>query len=623
MRLFPLLCCCAIILYGCEAGGIRPDNTAEDPDAGAFALFHQGNYRRAADEFMRLAELYPENSTAYRLQAAAALIENGDTGRAEAILGSLPVVETDKSLQLHKSVLQARIALDRGRAGRALELLQISVPENTRPALFEAFHLTRARAFTQHNNYLAAAGELIRLAARPSSSGARPENIRQIWRYLTGLDPDELVKAQDSTSRQEIPWLELAVIVKSYLASPERLTAALDDWKAAYPGHPAGLLILPEITAISARLAVRPQQIALLLPLNGGFEKYAERIRDGFLSAWFHEEQYKPEIRIYDAGSLNFIEVYRQAVADGAEFIVGPLEKQAVRQLLEMESPPVRTLALNQVDSPGMTVGSGQFPEPVPDLVQFGLPPEDEAIQVARRGILEGYNRVLIITSSDNYGSRVAGTFTEEWQQSGGQILKIVRYDPETNDFISPVKRLLNIDSSELRINKLRQRLSRNLISTGRLREDAELIFMVADSPAARQIAPQLRFLRAETIPIYTISHVYTGRPNPQADKDLNGIEFVDIPWLLRHGHEQSGLYRQVRKSWGTASTVFPRYYAFGIDAFHLLPRLTALALDPKHRYSGETGSLYMTAGGIIRRDLAWARFVEGVPRAFEPEVLR
>jgi len=270
---------------------------------------------------------------------------------------------------------------------------------------------------------------------------------------------------------------------------------------------------------------------------------------------------------------------------------------------------PVRTLGLNQIESGETPVADVSESTKLPGLLQFGLRPEDEAQEVARRGILEGYKRVLIISPADDFGSRVVNAFQNEWKRLGGRVLERISYENYTDEFITPVKQLLNIDSSEARIALLKKRVGRSISVSSRLRNDADFIFMVGISAMARQVVPHLRFFRADTIPIYTISNVYSGIPDPQSDIDLNGVEFVDMPWLF---NTSSNLRTRLTQGLETDGSGLPRYYAFGIDAFRLIPRLGQLMLDKNIRYSGETGLLYLTAQGVIHRNLTWARFIDG-----------
>ena len=92
------------------------------------------------------------------------------------------------------------------------------------------------------------------------------------------------------------------------------------------------------------------------------------------------------------------------------------------------------------------------------------------------------------------------------------------------------------------------------------------------------------------------------------------------MPWLI---NSTTDIRRQISQSWQSLSTTFPRYYAFGIDAFRLIQKIGQLAIDNNSEYPGETGNLSMTDEGIIHRQLTWARFVEGQPQPIEIGKLR
>ena len=131
--------------------------------------------------------------------------------------------------------------------------------------------------------------------------------------------------------------------------------------------------------------ALHPPQIALLLPFRGGYRKAAEAVRDGFIAAWHSAGDYKPALKIYDANALNVEQIYAQAVAEGADFVVGPLEKQAIEELAKLTDLPVPVLALNQAPA-----GRGEKPAGshgvLPNLMQFGLSPEGEAPASGAKG---------------------------------------------------------------------------------------------------------------------------------------------------------------------------------------------------------------------------------------------
>ncbi len=622
MRALLILVIASTFLNGCGSGNVRNQSVPESSrDSQAVALLDDGQYERAAMEFLKLADSDRDNSAYYQLSAARAYIHNRDYDQADAIINNLQLTPADTSLLPIRSILLAKIAMARHQPERAESLLNFKIPQNAKTDFISDWHATRAELFELQNRHLDAATARIILGPYLENPAEIQDNTNRIWNHLNALDLSAITRSAGSVEESLRPWIELAAISKSLISRKSDLEKAINNWAAAYPGHPANPLITAKIVASSTRFHTLPGQIALLLPQTGIYEGYSKRIRDGFLSAWFNEKTYKPVIRIYNADASNINEIYQYAVDDGADFIVGPLEKDAVKVLAQMQpAPPVRTLALNQIDPQDLLPANDMQLSTLPDLIQFGLPPEDEAREVAQRGILEGFSRVLIIAPTDDFGTRVYNAFSNEWTKLGGRILERVNYDPRTEDFITPVKQLLNIDSSEARIAMLRQRLGRNINVTSRLRSDADFIFMVAPNLTARQIVPHLRFFRADTIPIYTISNVYNGKPDPLVDIDLNGVEFVDMPWLI---NSTADIRRQISQSWQAASTTFPRYYAFGIDAFSLIQKIGQLAIDNNSKYPGQTGNLYLTKEGIIHRNLSWAKFVDGQPQPIEIGKLR
>jgi len=54
--------------------------------------------------------------------------------------------------------------------------------------------------------------------------------------------------------------------------------------------------------------------------------------------------------------------------------------------------------------------------------------------------------------------------------------------------------------------------------------------------------------------------------------------------------------------------------YAFGIDAYHLIPEINRLRTEKDAFLSGETGDLSITPNNIVKRKLRRAQFFEGKP---------
>jgi len=125
---------------------------------------------------------------------------------------------------------------------------------------------------------------------------------------------------------------------------------------------------------------------------------------------------------------------------------------------------------------------------------------------------------------------------------------------------------------------------------------------------------PQLRAHGLVDTPVLATSQIYGGSPSRGLDRDLDGVEFCDAPWLhgLSTGLPERDLIRSVLPS----SEANPRLFAFGMDAYRLIPYLDWLGRNSDAFINGASGQLSLDAFGRVHRGLAWLRFEGGVPRA-------
>ena len=124
--------------------------------------------------------------------------------------------------------------------------------------------------------------------------------------------------------------------------------------------------------------------VALLLPSAGALKAVAQPIRDGFLAAYFADSNpQRPQVRTYDSGDTpqQAVAAYQQAVADGADRVVGPLRRDAVSAVFAQGRLPVPVLTLNQPEH-------GEVPPP--GSAAFGLTPDTEAAQAAEHMLERG-----------------------------------------------------------------------------------------------------------------------------------------------------------------------------------------------------------------------------------------
>lgn len=571
----------------------------------------QGDFQAAAQEYLRLAAIAPSAyvRTEYELRAVKLLIQGNLSGQAQRILGKIDAANLEPGQATRYQLFTARISLLEQQPEQALIALALPPSTAASPDLKIEFHELRAEAFAMLNQLANSIEERMAVDPLLPNFAAVVKNQQQIWQILINLSLPELTALrQQATSEAMRGWADLAIIAKK--AEPD-LPQQVERWHFHYPDHPAAEELVQSIAAMASQPPTQPQQIALLLPISGNFANSGIAIRDGFLTAHFSrtDQSYAPLIRVYDTNGVTDINIlYQQAIAAGAEMIIGPLEKELVTQLTQQQQLPVPTLALNYAAEQA-TAAPAQ-------LVQFGLAPEDEALQVAERAWLEAHNRAAVLFPRSAWGERLFTSFANQWRQFGGSVTATEGYSTDNADFSDVVKTLLNLDESEARYQKLSAYLKQPLKFMPRRRADIDFIFMTALPNQARQIRPQLRYYFAGDIPLYATSHVNSG--SNTFDRDLDGILFCDIPFVLAGETTQPTLRSTVFKLWPNATEKYARLYALGIDSFNIIPRLSRLSAHRYERFNGETGKLGLDEKNHIRRQLVWARFVNGIPHLLE-----
>lgn len=572
-------------------------------------LVAAGQYRAAAEHWLAAAATAPQpQATRYRAEAAGLLLEAGDPDAAQGLLQDIDIAALPAREQAALTLVQARIALARHRPDAALALLRdMGTPEADAPEA-PAFHRLRAEAYQMAGNRLESARERVWLDGLLSDPREQEDNRQALWDSLSGL-PDTLLQRLRLAPPPDVlsGWMELVQLSRQ-LRQPGMEPGPLREaWQQRYPRHPATERLSQWLAA--AAPAADLERVALLLPLSGALAGPAAAVRDGLLAARFQQAargEPVPDIRIYDTGAGAHVvaELYRQAVTEGARLVIGPLHKDAVQALAQSGPLSVPVLALNQIEDSSP-----------PGFYQFGLPPEDEARQVAERARWDGHDAALVLMPEGTWADRVYNAFAARWAELGGRMLEVQRFPGQQVDFGAAIQALINLDDSRDRHRALTRLLGRTLEFEPRRRQDADFIFLLAQPQEARQIKPQLRFHHAANLPVYSISTVFAGFANTQRDADLNGIRFCDMPWVLAPEDSRPELHGELSRLWPVEMQRHGRLFALGIDAYDVLPYLQQTGL---RYFDGATGTLSIDSRQRLYRELRWAEFHRGSPRLLE-----
>lgn len=541
------------------------------------------------------------------LQAVELLIFDQDFNRARNLLIEMDSGLLDDSLYIKHTDLLSDIALEEGSYFLAQSILTATRLERQwqtlDPATEARLREKRAQVFALLGDTALSIKERIQLSALLTDEASALQNQEGIWRSLMSLSQPELMEGS-TTERDDIlrGWYSLALLNKNNQTDLERQQAQVDAWRQQWPSHPANYNLPADLKILRSLIDNQPQQIALLLPLQGRLAKAGEAVRDGFFAAYYralHEQNRAPRIRQYDT-SEDAITAYEQAVADGADLIIGPLDKDKVAELSLLPALSVPILTLNYTDS--------LPPQESQGLYQFGLAVEDEARQAARQAYLEGHRHALVLVPSQDWSARSAKAFTDEWEKLGGVVVSNNQF-VGSGDYSRVIKNAMQIEQSEARALELERLFGTNLQFEARRRQDIDMIFLIADPVQARQVKPTLAFHYAGSVPVYATSQIYSGVPAAKADRDLNDIRFNAMPWLFdNHSPEKKTINQHAQ-----STAIYSRLHALGVDAYRLYPRLTQLAQVPDMRIYGATGALRLLDNNRIEREQTWARFRNGL----------
>jgi uncharacterized protein len=143
-------------------------------------------------------------------------------------------------------------------------------------------------------------------------------------------------------------------------------------------------------------------------------------------------------------------------------------------------------------------------------------------------------------------------------------------------------------------------------------RTDANFVFVVGTPVAVRQIMPQLRFHYAGDVPVYSTSDSF--EPDASANADIDGMLFPGMPWMIANDPVTAQIRDSVRAAWPAQTARRNTLYAFGFDAYRLVPALKSNSLTGTSQFAGVTGKLHLDEQNKIRRDLEWAQIKGGIP---------
>jgi uncharacterized protein len=325
-----------------------------------------------------------------------------------------------------------------------------------------------------------------------------------------------------------------------------------------------------------------PERLAVLLPQSGPLAVAGNAIRDGLLAAYYAESRRKPGIRFYDSkGSAEGIaSALQQALDDGAQMVIGGIGKEEVAVLAGNEHR-VPVLALNRIENSRNR-----------QLLNFSLNPEREGELLAERVLARKLLTVGLFSQGGESDTRAIAAFERRYAQGGGRILARAP---------APVA---SLDANGVPLAPA--------LPAAMAEASALVLWLPAE--AAKPIRGALALMGAASKPMFASSELHSNR-DYKPNNELNGIEFLQIPWLATAFNTQNLQAVQLMKL-PSARGPGAALNAFGVDAWLIATRLPVWLESPNTEIAGATGALHLDPDGRIERRLLWRVYRDGTVQA-------
>jgi hypothetical protein len=337
----------------------------------------------------------------------------------------------------------------------------------------------------------------------------------------------------------------------------------------------------PATAPAAAPAAAERLTVALVLPSQTTpFARAAETVRQGFFAAHAVSAQdVSIQVIEIDDRPEQVLRAMSAARERGARVMVGPLTRTQVNAALSTDAGlPVITLA--QPDSDVLAA---------PTLLAFGLSVEQEARAVVRAA-LDAHApppgaptrltpRFVLLAGDGPLARRASVAFQAALREAGERVV------------VLPVAQ--RYDTLQALGDKV-------------FRAEPEAVFLALDARQAAMVRPRL----SHALPLYATSLVNLGgAEGALLAPELEGVRFVDAPWLLEPDHPAVMVFARPA---APLSAELNRLYALGIDAYRLaiewVSGRQAFTLD------GVTGALRVdrAAGARVERTPSFAVFRQG-----------
>jgi len=568
------------------------------------------------------------------LQAADLYIQNQQPVLAQQVLYEVKEDGIAAANQGYYSLLVAKVYAGMPNASPDELLAMLENVAGTGETAFQKAEL-QTQLYSQQGNFAAAANSILK-TRMPDD-----EKVEQVWRWVTSL-PSESLSSVGSEYPALSPFVTLRELTEENASSPAKLARSLQQFKQVYRGHILENTLPENIVKASELLDSGANDIAVLLPLSGRLARTGKVVKDGIMAAYYTDvekrqnEHLLPTLRFIDTNDASTQQLLDE-IGD-TKFIIGPLLKDTVESLIPNLPFGVNVLALNRPEEPingtptgnvladnasgtqanatetGLTNEDRQSELEAIGLTTslnyYGLAPEDEAKQLAEFIFDKGYRAPIVIAAQSSLYQRMDATFKRHWKNLNNaenkqrtNITSVTFND--SNSLRKGITQALDVAQSNQRINQIEYMTNDEVYNMPRSRRDIDAIVAFASPQDTELLNPiieaSLNPYDGKQVPVYATSRSMDYDSGKNQWRDLQNVHFIDMPWLMP-SHKWQPLQQEVDKAWENQNTMQKRLFAFGFDAYQLLPQLGMLNTLNYLTHEGLTGTLSLNQQGEVIR---------------------
>ncbi len=374
---------------------------------------------------------------------------------------------------------------------------------------------------------------------------------------------------------------------------------------------------------------------ALLLPLSGRHGSIGQAMLNAAQLALFDVADERFALVVRDTGGTPHGArlAMQSALEERVGVVLGPLFAGSTRAVAE----ETRLLGINLLSfsNDRSVAGDGVF--------IAGLPPRGQVERVVDYAIRYGVSRFAVFAPQTTYGTTVVGALEDAVVARGGELVRIVSFNPAANDLTPELRVLAQYDERHQALLEERAKLEasgddeaakmalkrlENLDTLGK--PDFDAVLLPLGGRSLLSVAPSLAYFDVDPVEIHYLGTALWDDPSLGTEPSLVGGWFAAPPPAL-----WDGFRARYEQTYGSAP---PRVATLAYDLVALsavMARTTAgtglpadfgvAALTQPSGFAGVDGIFRFTADGVVERGLAilemernQLRELEAAPQSFE-----